>query len=181
MPSAYVLLTRTNTIFATTLHGFTKNRYIHSSIALDRELEQLYSFGRLNPDFILPGGFITENIHKGVFARCKMADSMVLEVPMSQESYDWMTQQLAFMYRRKKRYEYSILGLITAGFGVPYIRPYKYFCSHFVASMLERSGAVKLPKSAAVMRPEDLMNMGLKVVYEGPLHAAANSAVPRTA
>lgn len=46
----YLLLTRTGTKFSTIIHRVTKYEYTHASIALDKELNQLYSFGRKKYD-----------------------------------------------------------------------------------------------------------------------------------
>lgn len=179
MPNVYILLTRTHTLFARALHNVTGNRYTHSSIALDRQLDQLYSFARRYEHLPLPGGFIRENIFEGVYGRCMGADSMVLEVPVSQESYDYIERRISWMERRKREYDYDLIGVAMAGLGVQYVRPYKYFCSHFVSEMLVRSGAVIPPKHPSLMRPEDFMNMGFEVVYEGPLMYAAYTREPQ--
>ena len=78
MPCVYILLTRTDTLFARLLHGVGGNKYTHASLALDRDLVRMYSFARRYEPFMLPGGFIRENIHAGVFGRCGGADSLLL-------------------------------------------------------------------------------------------------------
>ena len=62
------------------------------------------------------------------------------------------------------------LGLAVAGLGIPHVRPVKYFCSQFVADVLERTGALTLPCHPSLIRPEDFARMpGFRVVYRGPL------------
>lgn len=42
----YVLLTNTGTLFSKTIRWYTKNMLNHASIAFDRDLNEVYSFGR---------------------------------------------------------------------------------------------------------------------------------------
>lgn len=81
MPNVYLLLSRTDTLFARAMHGLTGNRYTHVSLALDRDLEQMYSFARRYEIAPLPAGFIRENLYDGVYGRSGTADSLVLELP----------------------------------------------------------------------------------------------------
>ena len=68
MPCVYILLTRTDTLFARLLHGLGKHRYTHASLALDRDLGRLYSFARRYEPFMLPGGFIRRTSTPGCSA-----------------------------------------------------------------------------------------------------------------
>ena len=61
MPSVYILLTRTDTLFVKALHGATRSRYTHVSLALDRGLERMYSFARRREAMPLPAGFVQES------------------------------------------------------------------------------------------------------------------------
>lgn len=145
MPCVYILLTRTDTLFARLLHGMGGNRYTHASLALDRDLGRMYSFARRYEPFMLPGGFIRENIHAGVFGRCGGADSLLLELPVSRATYEAIERQMTVMASAGSCWDYDVLGLALAGLGIPHVRPGKYFCSQFVADVLERTGALTLP------------------------------------
>lgn len=170
MPCVYILLTRTDTLFARLLHGMGGSRYTHASLALDRDLGRMYSFARRYEPFMLPGGFIRENIHAGVFGRCGGADSLLLELPVSRATYEAIERQMTVMASAGSCWDYDVLGLALAGLGIPHVRPGKYFCSQFVADVLERTGALTLPCHPSLIRPEDFARMpGFRVVYRGPL------------
>lgn len=111
MPNVYLLLSRTDTLFARAMHGLTGNRYTHVSLALDRDLEQMYSFARRYEIAPLPAGFIRENLYDGVYGRSGTADSLVLELPVSQKAYDRIARRLEKMERRQLDYGYDVLGL----------------------------------------------------------------------
>ena len=170
MPCVYILLTRTDTLFARMLHGISGSRYTHASLALDRDLEHLYSFARRYEPFMLPGGFIREDIHAGVFGRCGGADSLLLELPVSERAYAFIRLQLTWMERAGGRWHYDVLGLVLAGLGIPHDRRGKCFCSQFVARVLEEAGALTLPRHPSLIRPEDFASLpGLRPVYQWPL------------
>jgi hypothetical protein len=57
MKKVYIVLTSTTTYLARIIRTYTKDEYSHSSISLDKELNQMYSFGRLNPYIPWWGGF----------------------------------------------------------------------------------------------------------------------------
>ena len=109
MPCVYILLTRTDTLFARLLHGLGKHRYTHASLALDRDLGRLYSFARRYEPFMLPGGFIRENIHAGVFGRCGGADSLLLELPVSRATYEAIERQMTVMASAGSCWDYDVL------------------------------------------------------------------------
>ena len=45
-----------------------------------------------------------------------------------------------------------------------------YFCSQFVSEVLEKSGAMELPKDSTLMHPSDYTTLpGLECLYTGPL------------
>ena len=45
----YLVFSKTGTILSRILRNFSKTKYVHSSISLDSEFTQMYSFGRKNP------------------------------------------------------------------------------------------------------------------------------------
>lgn len=55
-PSVYIMLTNTGTLFTKLIQGYTKAPYNHASISFNRELSELYSFGRKHPANPLNGG-----------------------------------------------------------------------------------------------------------------------------
>ena len=49
MKKIYIVLTHSGTALSKIIKGFTKDEFSHVSISLDKELNEMYSFGRLNP------------------------------------------------------------------------------------------------------------------------------------
>ena len=69
MKQIYFILTNTGTVLSKIIKTYTKDEFTHVSIALDRNLQQMYSFGRLNPYNPFWGGFVHEYVDKGTFKR----------------------------------------------------------------------------------------------------------------
>ena len=67
MKKIYIIVSYTGTILSQIIKIKTKDKYAHVSIALDRELEELYSFGRVNPYIPILGGFVHEGIEHRYF------------------------------------------------------------------------------------------------------------------
>ena len=65
----YILLTRTETVPSKVIHFFKRMPYVHVSIALDEELDELYSFARKKINNPFRCGFIDEDITTGIFGR----------------------------------------------------------------------------------------------------------------
>ena len=62
MKKIYIVLTHSGTALSKIIKGFTKDEFSHVSISLDKELNEMYSFGRLNPYNPFWGGFVHEYI-----------------------------------------------------------------------------------------------------------------------
>ena len=168
MKYVYLFLTRTGTKVADIIGAITGDRFAHASIALDRPLEELYSFARrgiYNPLF---SGFEKENIHRGIFAIFGDCYCNLFRIPVSDDTYDFMETTLHSMFENKHRYRYNFVGLFSCAFGIPTNTRHHYTCSQFVSWILQTSGAVRLPKNMGLMKPDDLASLPeAELIYEG--------------
>lgn len=170
MKSVYILLTRTNTIPARLIHVITGDAYTHASIALDKDLNELYSFARRNMHIPLIAGLIHEDINTGVFAKNQDAPCALYEIQVSDDVYESIKSKVEYMMRNYDLYRYNFLGLAMNFFGIAYERQYHFVCSQFVAHLLEKCGAVNLHKNINLIKPADFCNLpGVNEVYKGRL------------
>ncbi len=170
MKSVYILLTKTKTLFARCIYVITGDEYTHASIALDLDLNKLYSFGRRYYYLPLLAGLVKENIHTGVFGRNKYAPCAVLELTVTNEIYDRIEKRMKYMLENCDCYHYNILGLATCSLGIPHRRSRHFLCSQFVADVLTEAGALDLPCDISLMRPVDFMRLEqLQLIYRGLL------------
>ena len=173
MPYLYVLLSRSDTWFSGLIYRFSPGEFTHAALALDRDMRYLYSFGRHDPRLPLPAGFVTENVHTGIYGRCGGSLCRVYRVPVSETGYRRTVKILNYMQRHACYYHYNLCGVALCALKISHKRKARFFCSQFVAELLRRSGAVQLPKAAHMIRPGDLTELPeLELIYEGPLRAS---------
>lgn len=60
MKKIYIIMSFTGTILSRIIKMYEHDKYCHVSISLDKKLNQMYSFGRLNPYNTFIGGLVHE-------------------------------------------------------------------------------------------------------------------------
>ena len=162
----YILLTRSGTWFSRLIHLATQDRYTHASIGLDGPDGPFYSFARKYRYLALPAGLVEEQVT--VYRRA--VPCCLYELKVSEETYFRLRQRLRSMYLQREIYHYSVLGVFACWFNLSLQRQHHYFCSQFVAGLLEDCGAVALPKPPTLLRPSDFCRVeGLRPVHQGAL------------
>ncbi|WP_187385748.1 hypothetical protein [Gorillibacterium timonense] len=170
----YILLTDTGTWFTRMIRLYTKAAYNHASIAFDSELSEVYSFGRKQPHNPFVGGFIKENLHNELFrdATCSLYSCQVEE-----EAYQRMKERVRRMEQSADRYKYNLLGVFAIMLKLEMERHDAFFCSEFVAWLLEDGGIKAVDKPACRVTPADLAEGRAFVpLYEGELQSYLNGA-----
>ena len=86
MKKVYFVLTYSGTILGRIIRCKTGKMYTHVSIALDENLERMYSFSRLNPYNCFIGGIMLEKLNTGCLKRFKKTKEMIcyIEIPNHQ-------------------------------------------------------------------------------------------------
>lgn len=166
MEKIYIILTHTGTNLSKLIKNYTKDEFSHVSIALDRELKQMYSFGRLHPYNPIWAGFVHEYIDDGTFKRFYLTKTKVYELSITKEQYDVIKNTIQQI--EKENYTFNILGLFAAGFRKKIKWKKSFYCAEFVKYALDQAKIENdLPE---VPKPEDFKQMpGLKEIYKGYL------------
>ena len=168
MKSIYILLTRSTTIMSRLVSLMTSERYTHSAIALEKDLKHLYSFGRRCSWMPFPAGFVSENLYDGYFSSHRDIPCALYEIKVSEEVYESICCHIEMIRKSPKKYKYNLIGVALCMLDIEFNRRYHYFCSQFVAELLSKSGALELPKPAALMHPNDYTCMQqLDMLYMG--------------
>lgn len=168
MNNIYILLTKSSTVPSRLIRRVTGDSYTHCSIAFDKNISKMYSFARLHEHFPLPGGMIEENINRGIFRRQTDAPCTLLAMPVSDDVYYSAKNEVEKMYVCASDYSYNVLGLVTCNMKIQFSRRNHYFCSQFIAEVLESSGAAHTPKPPLLMHPVDFLDMAcLTPVFSG--------------
>lgn len=166
----YIVLTQTKTYPARAIRLYAQEPYAHASIAFDENLEEMYSFARRGVYNPFNAGFIREDIDKGIFGRYRSTSCGIYRLKITKEQCERLRKIIEIFNLNKEFYSYNYLGLIGAAFNIPIRSKNKYFCSQFVAYVLEQSGVHIFDKSYALVKPRDIrINPNLDLAYQGRL------------
>lgn len=168
MKTIYVIATNTGTYFSKLLRFVTHEKYVHVSIAIDKKFKRVYSFGRRKPNYILPAGFVNEDLQK----ICQTFDNaicQIYELKITNKQYYKIKQILKNDYMKNAlRYKYNVRGLPMINFNLAYKRKYHYVCSQFCGKLLSDAEIVYFEKDYSLIKPKDILSIkGLKLIYEG--------------
>ncbi len=170
----YVVLTRTGTGVARVIRILTRKPYSHASISIDSSLPQMFSFCRNHQRFPLPASFNEEVVGKGVLGQFTNIPCEIYEIPITQEQYETVRNQLIHFMHFRKLYSYSLSGLVSIPLQIRRNLRYKFVCSQFVAYLLQECN-VTLEKPASLYSPEDLRHLPTaKLIYRGELNEYYN-------
>ena len=165
MRSIYIVLTMTGTIVSRIVKVYTRKEFGHVSIALDKELERMYSFGRLNPYNTFIGGFVHEYIHSGTFHRFRNTTCEVLRVRVTDEQYAKLEQVILKMEAEKEKYKFNIPGLFAVSINKKIQKENHLYCAEFVKYVLEEADIAEgLPE---IIQPEHFYVIPHKSIYKG--------------
>lgn len=172
MKKIYIVLTYTGTILSKIVKIYTKREFSHVSIALDEDLKEMYSFGRINAYNPFWAGFVHEEVDKGTFKRFKNTKARVYSLEVEEEQYDKVVEVIRDIQNNKLDYNFNILGLIGVVINYKIKRERYFYCAEFVKYVLEQSNICDLPD---LVKPEDFKEIdNLDVVYNGQLREYGN-------
>ena len=170
MKTLYIFLTRSGTLVSNLVYALTGAEYTHISLAFDENLNTLYSSTRKNGYTMFPAGPSREYLNKGVFRLRENIPCALYALEVSDEAYARAKRRAEHMMTHGELYRFNSLGLLLCAFHIRWNRRRHYFCSQFVSEVLEKSGAMELPKHSTLMHPNDYTRLEqLRCVYEGPL------------
>lgn len=164
MKRIYIVLSYTGSLPSQLIKFATKKHYTHVSLSLNKELTQMYSFGRKYLRFPVPGGFVKEDVTQGLYAREK-ACIVVQEISVNEEQYNKLINILSSFQGNSVYYDYK--GAIGIYFNKDLFGEYGYVCSSFVNQVLNMIG-IKTKKNNWEIEPEDFLYLeNTLLIYEG--------------
>ncbi len=168
MRNIYIVLTQTNSILARMIKRYTHKEYSHVSIALDENLQEMFSFGRLNPYNPFVGGFVRESPDFGTFKRFYKTRTKILALSVSEEQYNRIKRNIMRISLDKGSYRFNIIGMFAVALRIRIRRNKYFYCAEFVKHILESSDVdIKLPE---LIKPEDFDDIkGSVEIYSGVL------------
>ena len=170
MQKLYIILTFTGTALSRIIRVFTKNEFAHVSIALDEELNEMYSFGRLNAYNPFWGSFVHEHINKGTFKRFKNTTAEVYSLFVTDEQYEKARKTIEYFKNNKQKYKFNVLGLVCVSINKKIIRKNTFYCAEFVKHILKVIGVTEVNELPRIIRPQNFKELNdLRLEYEGLL------------
>ena len=170
MRKIYIILAHTGTILSNIIRYWTKDEFSHVSIALDADLEEMYSFGRLNAYNPFWGSFIHEHINKGTFKRFKNTTAEVYSLFVTDEQYEKARKTIEYFKNNKQKYKFNVLGLACVSINKKIIRKNTFYCAEFVKHILKVIGVNEVNDLPRIIRPQNFKKLnGLRLEYKGLL------------
>ena len=158
----YILLTRFPDNGSKVIEALTGCFYSHTSIGLSEDMNTFYSF--------VVKGFIIEDINRYVKPDRVAMPCQLYEIEVSDQVYQTVKRIIAFYIEHKHKMSYAKVGLVMTLMRIPFKKKYEYFCSEFVAEVLNRAKVLKLKKPAHLCLPTDLVRAKeVKLIFEGNL------------
>ena len=147
----FVVLTYTGSMMAKAIRGVTHEAYSHASISFDSSMKKMYSFGQRL------GGFVQESFDKGYFKqvedRCTYSVYVTFVTEKQKEAMQKFADSIAAM---KDKFKFNMVGLFTLMRGKESHRKNEYFCSQFVADVLDK-GTDIIKRDPSLYAPMDLV------------------------
>lgn len=164
----YIILSFTGAMLSRLIRLKTGDEYCHISIALDKDLNKMYSFGRLHPYNPFWGGFVHEKIESGTFKRFKKTKVEVYSLKVSKKQYRYIEKKIAKMENQKQIYSFNIVGLFATGFNIKYRKTNSFYCAEFVKYLIDEANVkLNLPE---LIKPSDFQSLGqMTLEYRGLL------------
>ena len=167
----YIMVSKTSTLPSNVIKMWTKQPYAHTSLAMDIELNEMYSFARKGLHNPFNCGFISEDITSGVFGRDVDTTCQIARLWVTSSQYKRINRIINRFKMEREFYHYNYIGIFGVMCNRAVERRYNYFCSQFVYYVLQEAGVQIFEKKPGLVRPEDFRIWdGMDIIYEGKLN-----------
>ena len=168
----YVLCVHTGTPLANAIKRATGAHFSHCTISFDPGMENMYTFGRKTRfSEFSNGSFVKESLYLYPYSN-KGARYALYCIPATGSQIAAMKARLAHFARSNARFRYDFLGLIKNLFGIADEPEKKWFCSRFVADIINAGtepGHTPLIREPSLLRPEDFLHADFALYVTGGL------------
>lgn len=152
----YVLLShRSASVLSNAIKALTHSQFSHAALSFDPKLTHMYSFGRNSPNSS-KGSFRLESIKKDAYAMGEVPYSLYV-VPCTAEQCKLIKKRLKYFAANKSNFTFDMAGLVKNGLGIESEPDDKWFCSRFVADVLNAGApnGTKYVEHPSLMDPDD--------------------------
>ena len=154
----YVMLLDAKMGFGNVVKFFTNAPYSHALIGFDSSMRKMYSFATRDGHTMVPLGFSEEDIT--TYAKKSSKSKYALYVKLvDTKDYKLMKTKLATFMNSKADFRYDIGGAVKAFMGKHNANEKRYFCSGFVAYILNSGKSQVTEKDYDLTKPMDLTDV----------------------
>lgn len=140
--AVYIGLTYADTLLSNIIKWYTTDDYTHSMLSFDPSFNDIYSFGTKNISGVGLDkfGFVEDGIHNDFYKVRHNIHFAVYTVFVNEYEHNNMLQYLQYFKKNAASFRYDSVGLIKYIAKINSTDPFKYFCSGFVADVLQAGG-----------------------------------------
>ena len=155
----YIVLVHSGTAVSNAIKFVSKSEFSHASISFDSSLDHMYSFARKDPSNPLLGGFRYESIGKGFYDKKEIPYALYV-VPCTANQIKKMKKRLNYFIQNESKFQFDFAGLVKNYLGIVDNPEYRWFCSRFVADILNAGAPKNKPYVAepSLQDPDDFKN-----------------------
>jgi hypothetical protein len=164
----YLVFAKTGTWLSRLICAFSEIEYAHSAISFDDHFNKMYSFGRINPDNPVSGGFVQESLFDGVYKKFSKSRCLIYRVAVTEEQFYALQNQIEKFVSDKDRYKYNFIGLFGILLNIQIKREYHYFCSQFISEILMKCNVYDFKTTPELMKTNELFKIKNKeMIWQG--------------
>jgi len=161
----YVILSKTPTGFGKMIRKFGRIEYNHASIAFDKELKEMYSFGRKQHQVPIVAGFVMEYPERFSLKTNYQVNAMIYRIPVTRSQYilgKERIQQIA----NDDEYLYNLFSVLLFPFVHGFSTFKAYTCAEFVVHVLKYMNiTLKDDKMCCQYTPEEIGEIFQQYLY----------------
>lgn len=148
----YIVCMHSGTALANIIQKWTHDEFSHVALSFEPDLDPMYTFGRKSAG---GGGFSIENPNMKFFRDRPNMPWAIYVTFASPNEIAMMKEKVMYFIRRESVFTYDFVGLTKIAFNKKYENPTSFFCSGFVADVLQSGNQIN-DRSYSLYKPQDL-------------------------
>ena len=156
----FIILQHNGTRLGNIIKKVTKDEYTHACISFNSALSPIYSFGLKKGEKTGKengSGLVIQSGPTAPFYLERKSTYSIYVMYVNKEQYENMQKTLKWFVKRRDKIGFDIPSLILNWLEKPSEKSKKYFCSRFVAEII--NAGYKLDKVPSLWRPEDFKSL----------------------
>lgn len=135
----YIVFSNTPCKMGSFIRAVTHGAYNHVSVALDRDLTEMYSFARLKRDTPFCGGFVHEGAERYRLKE-RTADISICSIQVGEEGIEKVRSRIKNMEEQREVFLYNLISAMLVPLHKKAYARDSYTCVEFVSAILKIAG-----------------------------------------